>query len=297
MNQRRYNVERSCLRCHAHKIKCDKGSPCSKCVRQNITCQYPGPSRVKRQPPKKSTTDVAVRLEQLEQFIASMLNERPTSSNNQNQALSTTPSTPNGRSEYRPLSSHPAAADRPAHQGFLDKDGRYINEPLLSRVLEKEQELKSAIGLPIGATSPRRPPALRGDGIFTNPLSAQIDTQELFPSRWQAILLWQAFLGRVEPLVKVIHVPSAQSRIFAAINRPESVRADVRALLFAICFAATTTFLSDDAQNETLHDNLRRYQHGMELSLYQSEFLDAPTLTSLQAMVIYQVRECFFMCP
>lgn len=296
-HQRRYNVERSCLRCHEHKIKCDKGTPCSKCVRQKVACQYPGTSRVKRQSPKKSTTDVAARLEQLEQFIATMVNERPTSLNGQNQGLNTISPMPNGRSDYRPPSNHLAAADRHTYLGFLDKDGRYINEPFLSRVLEKEQELKSAIGSPIDANSPRRSPALRADGLFKSPLSVQIDTQELFPSRWEGVFLWQTFLNRVEPLVKVIHVPTAQLHVFAAINRPESVCADLRALVFAICFAATTTLLADDTQNEIRHAHLRRYQQGMELSLYQSEFLDAPTLISLQAMVIYQVRECFVNCP
>lgn len=296
-HQRRYNVERSCLRCHEHKIKCDKGTPCSKCMRQKVACQYPGPSRVKRQPSKKSTTEVAARLEQLEQFIMTMVNEGPTSLNSQNQGSSTISPMQNGRSNYKPPSKHPATADRHAYLGFLDKDGRYINEPFLSRVLEKEQELKSAIGSPIDATSPRRPPTLRADGLFKNPLSAQLDPNELFPSRWEGVFLWQTFLSRVETFVKVIHVPTAQSHIFAAINRPESARADLRALVFAICFAATTALLSDDTHNEVLHANLRRYQQGMELSLYHSEFLEAPTLISLQAMVIYQVRECFVNCP
>ena len=250
---------------------------------------------MKRQNPKKNTTDVARRLEQLEQFIASMTNERSTT-NSQNSSPSTILPTPNSRSDCRPPSSNPPTTDCPAHQGFLGKDGRYINEPFLSRVLEKEQELKSAIESPVSVTSPHRLPALRADGLFTNPLSAQINIQELFPSRWEAVLLWQTFLARVEPLAKVLHVPTAQSRIFAAINEPESVRPDVHALLFAICFAATTTLLSDDSRNEDLRANLRRYQHGMELSLYHAEFLDSPTLTSLQAMVIYQVRECCFMC-
>ncbi|KOS45411.1 hypothetical protein ACN38_g3685 [Penicillium nordicum] len=220
-----------------------------------------------------------------------MVNERPTSLNGQNQGLNTISPMPNGRSDYRPPSNHLAAADRHTYLGFLDKDGRYINEPFLSRVLEKEQELKSAIGSPIDANSPRRSPALRADGLFKSPLSVQIDTQELFPSRWEGVFLWQTFLNRVEPLVKVIHVPTAQLHVFAAINRPESVCADLRALVFAICFAATTTLLADDTQNEIRHAHLRRYQQGMELSLYQSEFLDAPTLISLQAMVIYQA--CF----
>ncbi|KAJ5826916.1 Transcription factor [Penicillium robsamsonii] len=285
-NQRRYNVERSCLRCHAHKIKCDKGSPCSKCMRKNTTCQYPGLSRIKRQPPKKNT-DLAVQLEKLEQSVAAMINERPTNLSGQSQGSSTVSLAPNDRSDYKTPSSNPAAAE----QGFLGKDGRYINEPLLSRLLEKEQEIQSAIGSPISTNSPRRAPALKADGLFLNPLFGQIDPQELFPSRWQAVSLWETFISRVDPLVKVIHVPTAQSRIFAAINRPESVRADVRALLYAICFAATTTLLAEDSQNEVLSADLRRYHQGLELSLYHSEFLDAPTITSLQAMVIYQA--CF----
>ncbi|KAJ5577028.1 hypothetical protein N7535_003954 [Penicillium sp. DV-2018c] len=290
--QRRYNVERSCLRCHAHKIKCDKASPCSRCTRNNATCQYPGPSRVKRQAPKKSMTDVAARLEQLERSIVAMVNERPSNSTGPSQIPSNSLSAPNARSDHRrsslPSLSHPAAADRPAHQGFLGKDGRYINEPLLSRVLERERDLQSAIVSLSDASSPRQPPGLRAEGFILNPLSAQVDILELYPSPWQATILWQAFLSRVDSLIKVIHVPSTQSMIFAAINRPEDARPDVRALLFAICFAATTALLSDDIRNENLHADLRRYQQAMEISLYHCEFLDAPTLTSLQAVVIYQ---------
>jgi hypothetical protein len=255
-------------------------------MRKNMTCQYPGPGRVKRQPPKKSTTNIALQLEKLEQSIATIINERPNTLDNQTQGPSTSSPAPNDRSDYKSPSSNSAAAD----QGFLGKDGRYINEPLLSQVLEKEKELQSAIGSPIDGRSPRRPPVLRADGLFSNPLLGDIDARKLFPSRWQAVSLWEAFINRVDPLIKVIHVPTAQSRIFAAINRPESVGADVRALLCAICFAATTTLLSEDTQNEVLFADLRRYQQGLELSLYHSDFLDAPTLTSLQAMVIYQVR-------
>ncbi|KAJ5158380.1 Transcription factor [Penicillium coprophilum] len=223
------------------------------------------------------------KLEKLEQSIAAMINERPTYLNGQDQGPSTSSPTPNGRSDYKSLSTNLAATD----QGFLGKDGRYINEPLLSRVLEKEQELQSAIGSPISASSPRRGPLLKADGLFSNPFLNQIDARDLFPSRWQAVSLWEIFISRVDPLIKVIHVPTAQSSIFAAISRPESARADVRALLYAIYFGATTTLLSEDTQNEVLLANLRRYQQGLELSLYQSEFLDAPTITSLQAVVIY----------
>lgn len=298
-NPRRYNVERSCLRCHERKIRCDKKSPCTRCVRQGVACQYPGPSRVKRQPPKKNMTDVAARLEQLERSITALVCERsnqaPTSQTNSN-PYENNHDTPPAGALATPNSASPVtstSAEKPRFQGFrgfLGKDGRYINEPLLSRVLEKEQELQSAIGSPSDTSSPRRLPILKAEGIIANPLLMQLDSKELYPNRWQATVLWQTFLSRVDPLVKVIHVPSVQSRIFAAINRPESVQADIRALLFAIYFAATTTLLSDDIRNESLVADLQRFKQGLEISLYHAEFLDAPTITSLQAMIIYQVR-------
>jgi hypothetical protein len=229
-------------------------------------------------------TDVAARLEQLERSIAAMVNERPCASTDCNSDVKSDSTASVIKSNSSSTGTLPSigksdthahvARSRPPDQGFLSKDGRYINEPLLSRVLEKETELQSAIGSPSEHSSPRRPPVLRAEGLIANPLLPQIDLKELYPR------------------VKVLHIPSTQSCIFAAINRPESVRSDTRALLFAIYFAATTAFISDDTQNESLHFDLRRYQRGMEISLYQAEFLDAPTITSLQAMVIYQVGCC-----
>jgi hypothetical protein len=90
-------------------------------------------------------------------------------------------------------------------------------------------------------------------------------------------------------VVKLLHMPSTQPRVFAAINQPRDVSADVHALLFAIFFAATTSLLSDDPLREEVRSDIRRYQQGFEHALYRSSFLDAPTLTSLQAMAIYQV--------
>jgi hypothetical protein len=139
-------------------------------------------------------------------------------------------------------------------------------------------------------SSSRKPPPLKVDGIFTNPILLQADFRALSPTRWQATLLWQIFLSRVDPVLKVIHVPTTTPRIFTAINRPDAVKPDVHCLLFAIFFAATTTLVSDDPTNEETRDDLRRYQQGLELAMHNSSFLDSPTVTSLQAMAIYLVR-------
>lgn len=296
---RRYNVERSCLRCHERKVRCDKGIPCNKCVRLNVPCQYPGPRRAKRRPPKTTVTDVVARLEQLERSITTLAGSKMGGGSAQGNQASVGTDAPAQTSQVSvslPSESGPGPSSRPArdeetHHGFLSRDGCYIDEPLLSRVLEKEKDLQTAMGSPnTENTASRKPPPLKVDGIITNPILLQADFKALYPNRWQATLLWQIFLSRVDPVLKVIHVPTTTPRIFMAINRPDAVRPDVQCLLFAIFFAATTTLVSDDPTNEETREDLRRYQQGLELAMHNSSFLDSPTVTSLQAMAIYLVR-------
>ncbi|KAJ5677012.1 uncharacterized protein N7477_002645 [Penicillium maclennaniae] len=281
---RRYNVERSCLRCHERKVRCDKGAPCSKCVRLGVTCQYPGPRRVKRRPPKTTVTDVVTRLEQLERSIATLGSPGP-SLRNAPLAIGTRPPDSKHKSS---LPSSRAPEDEPSHHGILVNDGSYIDEPLLSRVLEKDKELQSAIGSPsTGKSAPRKFPPLKVDGIITNPHLITMDLKALQPDQWQATMLWHTFVSRVDPVLKVLHIPTTVTRIFGAISRPESQKPDIHCLLFAIFFGATTARCSDEPENEQIRADLRRYQQGLELAMHHSNFLDCPTVPSLQAMAIY----------
>ncbi|KAJ5682413.1 hypothetical protein N7462_005578 [Penicillium macrosclerotiorum] len=300
MDLRRYNVERSCLRCHERKVRCDKGSPCNKCLRLNVSCQYPGPRRAKRRPPKTTVTDVVARLEQLERSIMTLAGNKTTDQPvqtahsaqvNPTSALNTTrnaPVMPTLASITGAPSNQRSIDDPLSHHGFLVKDGAYIDEPLLSRVLEKEKDLQTTMRLPNTESNvSRKPPPLKVDGIITNPLLVQTNFKAFHPSRWQATLLWQTFLSRVDPVLKIIHIPTTTPRIFTAINRPDAVQADVHCLLFAVFFAATTALVSDKPENEETRSDLKRYQQGLELAMYGSSFLDSPTVTSLQAMAIY----------
>ncbi|KAI2826062.1 transcriptional regulator family: Fungal Specific TF [Aspergillus niger] len=289
---RRYNVERSCLRCHQRKVRCDKSSPCGSCIRANVLCQYPGPNRVKRRPPKVHNSDVIARLESLERSIAALAGNRLLPHLQHEVADGRTVSEPGAGS---PSSKEPSptgtnAAAEPSHDGLLVEDGRYINEQLLSRVLEDEKELQSAIGTPKSDTSSsRRPLTLRAEGLLVSRYVEEGDLYSLHPCQWQSTQLWQTFLNRIDPIIKILHVPSTQPRIFAAINEPAAAPADLHALLFAIFFAATTSVLAEDPAHEQRRSEVKRYQQGLELALYQSNFLDAPTLTSLQAISIYQM--------
>ncbi|KAJ6145720.1 C6 transcription factor [Penicillium chermesinum] len=276
---RRYNVERSCLRCHERKVRCDKRSPCSKCVRLNLPCHYPGLRIEKRRPPRSADADVVARLEQLERAITSLA---------AGPSLGNIPKNAEAPVRETALDSESSLPSSSAQHGFLGKDGTYMDEPLLARVLEKEKELQSAIGSPrTGSGILGKWPRLKADGILVNPLITQVDIRGLLPGRWQATILWETFLHRVDPVLKILHIPSVKPRVFAAINRPDTVSSDIHCLLFAICYSASTVLCSDNPENEAAREDLSKYQQGLQLGIFHSSFLDAPTLTSLQAMAIY----------
>ncbi|KAJ6109385.1 hypothetical protein N7486_001620 [Penicillium sp. IBT 16267x] len=289
--ERRYDVQRSCIRCHERKVRCDRASPCAKCRHLNVPCEYPGLKRVKRRAPKTTTsTELVARLEQLERSITSIAGQ---SAQPIPQSISYVQSGHSGNTSLEQDSSRESSAVVQSRQttsqpGFLAKNGNYVDEPFLSRVLEKEHELQSAMGSPnINNNAARKPPPMKVDGIITNPQLIPLDIKSLLPSRWQATVLWETFLSRVDPVVKVIHVPTTKPRIFAAINRPDSVSLDIHCLLFAIFFGAATAMASDSPDNDGIRSDMDRYRQGIEIAMYRCSFLDSPTVTSLQGLAIY----------
>lgn len=100
------------------------------------------------------------------------------------------------------------------------------------------------------------------------------------------------WLTNVNPLVRLLHVPTTQPLFFAAVNNPTQTIPDFSALLFSIYFAAVTSI--DDSETNLIlgqdrQSALNAYQYGLELSLHMAGFSDNPTITSIQAMSMYLV--------
>jgi hypothetical protein len=167
---------------------------------------------------------------------------------------------------------------------------------VLTWLSEQQGELQSAIDTPGSNSAGSVQPSATGfDGLLSDPHGSN-DSLALFPSRWQATQLWQTYLNNVDSVVKILHVPTVQPRVYAAINHPKDTPLDFKALLFAIYFAAVTSLRSSDAQTMLGQDRdiaLNTYQRGIEVSLHAANFLDSPTITSLQAMALYLVRVAY----
>lgn len=68
--------------------------------------------------------------------------------------------------------------------------------------------------------------------------SADVDLRKLYPVSSQIWYFWKIYQDNVEPLIKVVHVPTTDILLREASKKLDSLSAGKQALVFAIFFAA-----------------------------------------------------------
>lgn len=143
INRKSKRVERSCILCHQRKIRCDKQNPCSACTRTGVLCCYPSAAEQSVRKPRKTTiADVAERLGRLERTLVAI------SSSSSDSPLHNAAHSPlNHGQPHLPAETDGTGGDAEdlnedasVAEEFLLHNGetsRYINEILISRVLEE----------------------------------------------------------------------------------------------------------------------------------------------------------------
>jgi hypothetical protein len=105
--------------------------------------------------------------------------------------------------------------------------------------------------------------------------------------------LWQLFVDRVNPLTKIIHVPSVQPYVMEAATNMNNIPLNYQALLFSI-FTMAAVSLSDAEATQMLgcsrDDALRKYTIGTKMALTKFNFLKNYDMVALQALLLYLVR-------
>ena len=100
------------------------------------------------------------------------------------------------------------------------------------------------------------------------------------------------FKENVDPLVKVLHIPTFEPVFLDAVSHPETVSRSFEPLLFAIYYGAITSCRPEDCVakwGETRSELLTRYRFGLEQGLARANFLFAEETVLLQAFVIFMM--------
>lgn len=138
------------------------------------------------------------------------------------------------------------------------------------------------------------------DDDFSFVLSSQpvSNTKYPHPPPERIHQLWHIFVENVDPLTKLVHVPTLQPAIQKAASDTGTIPRSFEALMFAIYGAAVMSLKNDDCKQrlgEPRKTLLSRYISATKAALSRAKFMGTISLIVLQALVIHllSVRDIY----
>ncbi|KAL8343850.1 hypothetical protein RB601_004393 [Gaeumannomyces tritici] len=285
----------ACVLCQHRKIKCDRSFPCANCLKANVQCtpSTPAPPRKRRRP----NQDLQERLARCEELL------REYASEGKGEDIPSTPTHSSTSPQHTPKPSEEPMPNWHKHGKLIKQEGgstRFIDSYVVFTIYDELRAMRTIIDddepsldddlsegptpdtngadLLMGGETPQSPPS----------------TFDLHPDAGQMFRLWQVFLDRVNPLFKVIHIPTVQPYLIDATNRSADhpLPKNVEALLFAIYNMGAVALSEEECQTllGCCRDvAIQRFSNGVRTCLNQAKFLKNHEFTTLQAFVLYLV--------
>ncbi|KJR89192.1 c6 zinc finger domain containing protein [Sporothrix schenckii 1099-18] len=291
----------ACVLCQHRKIKCDRTFPCANCTKfvdgkANVSCtpSTPAPARKRRRP----NQDLQERLARCEELLKVYSSAKPPDED----------SSPMMETPQNMFNHESALKWNPPGKLIVEDDGgvRFVDSVMLGTIHEELRAMREIIDsednediTPDTTATPDDNSDLlllgsmhgTGGGESGSP-AAPATLEELQPSAAHIFRLWQIFLERVNPLTKIVHVPTLQPYLVDATSTSPNVPPSVRTLLFAIYTLSTVSMTPDECLNMLGYSRetaLQRFSNGVRLSLIRTNFMKSYDLETLQALVIYLI--------
>ncbi|KAI1174491.1 fungal-specific transcription factor domain-containing protein [Nemania sp. FL0916] len=294
----------ACVHCQYRKIKCDRQQPCSNCVKAKIACKpsVPAPPHKRRRPNQdllerlarceqllKQYADGNVPPAQMESALAAAGQGVGSSSRSGNQAaVASTPALNAGNEAKQAISPTGKVVEMDGNVRFMDNYIRisFHDELAAMRgIIDNDGDDESE------SNTTGLSPDNNAD-LFMGSEDTAMDLQELQPDLVNVFRLWQVFIDRVNPLTKVVHIPSLQPYVIDSADNITKVPLQYQALLFAI-YTMTVVAMTNEETNQLIGmnqtDALNQFARGTKLALMRANFLKNYNMTILQALVLYML--------
>lgn len=120
---------------------------------------------------------------------------------------------------------------------------------------------------------------------------SKVTTRCPHPPADQILGLWRIFVQNVDPLTKVVHVPSLQPRVERAVADVSDLPRCLEALLFAIYSTAIMSLKEDECKKfgEPRKTLLSRYTLATKAALSRAKFMCTTNMAVLQALVLHTI--------
>lgn len=278
-------MRQSCQTCAKRKVKCDRATPaCLGCRKAKLQCSYQAPLCRARK--RRLTEDVFQRLARYEKILRQHGLLGP-----DNDAAP-----PTGQ----PPSQSPITFrwDQSAEVGKLltgEDTSRYIDSSLWKQIqvdgleyVSDEDQYRDGDKDDLGGIN-------IAEDISPDPLTgafmeSQQDLLRYHPTHPMAMTLWETHAENVEPLCKILHIPSTTRMVERASGRPEMASEVEECLLFSIYHFAVFTMTQAECVEKTGKSRavlLRDYSFAARQALVNASFLKTTKFSVLQALVLF----------
>jgi len=122
--------------------------------------------------------------------------------------------------------------------------------------------------------------------------SADVDLRPLHPLPSQIPFIWQVYIENVDPVLKVVHVPTMTKTIKELRKNMDSITPSLEALMFSIYYAAIISLDEDEVRTNFGAEKsqlVQQYRFALEQALAKADFITIPDLTVAQAFLIFLV--------
>ncbi|KAI0158032.1 hypothetical protein GGR52DRAFT_184191 [Hypoxylon sp. FL1284] len=320
----------SCASCRRRKIRCNRAVPCSNCVKANYHCDYPRVGRKGRPKadgngPRYDRTAQARlldKVQRLEKLVEDL--------NGQVDAATQEPGTPTPNVGRRRLADINRPGSRPRDPGSVgsisDQDlpekevkreepgllvshnrGKlYVSGDFWATLRKEVRQVRESFELEgegnaaedcddeDDALSPSTStPSNIGTSAFIFPEANSFDrglTDAMFPMPSQMLFIWRTYIENIDPLVKVLHIPTMTAVLERCRGQIRTLDADMLSLFACISFAAIQSMPPEDVllnfgmDKKTL---LSSYRRGAEQTLSNADVINTTSLAPVQALAIY----------
>ncbi|KAH8690216.1 C6 transcription factor domain-containing protein [Talaromyces proteolyticus] len=266
----------ACNSCAKRKVKCNKETPiCSSCRRGKLSCCYQAPQSVPRK--RKLSDGVLEKLAQYERILR------------QHDLLDAdTVIFAGEKAPHEPATFHPQLTRKGKLLASHGKS-RYMDSNILHSL--------GYDGVQAMSDDDQEEDQILVDGVTPDPLTgALINTHQSLvqyhPTHTTAMVLFQTHIENVEPLCKILHIPSAAKLIQVASQQPTLVSKSDECLMFAIYHFAVFSMTEEDCGQRLGQSRailMQRYRFAAQQALVNASFLKTTEMPVLQALVLFLI--------
>ncbi|OAP63963.1 hypothetical protein AYL99_03190 [Fonsecaea erecta] len=291
----------SCLGCRQRKIKCDRQTPCSNCVKAETECSFVPPVRGKRKRTKPPREGLHAKLRRYEGLLKSYgANIEPSldsdTSDGESAARSDVVILHNAESRMEVDSTPLRPGANRSKLVTREGSSRYFDSVLWSNLEDKfrHPDEYATDGLLDEASVNECP-------LFLGPLDqASLDPStpstsnivDHYPDIQVLRKMKDIYVDRVDPVMKILHIPTFWSSLANALQHPQETPNSLRAAMFCFCLA-TVSALDDDECQSLLGGPrpamLAHYRTIARQTLINAGFLHTSSLMTLRAFSLFLI--------